>query len=69
MYTHPPLSVVGGITYQEQHLAQWKSVLKPEVYERLEAIATKDNDKAKTGYDIVRGQDLDTIVHNQLMSR
>ncbi len=60
-------TVIDGLKMQENHLKEWKSVLSTEAYEKLEKLAKVDNDKATSGYDIVRGQDLYIIVANQLM--
>jgi hypothetical protein len=64
-----PFEVNSGLAIQAAQLARWGSVLKKTAFERLVVIATKDNAKAKTGHDVLRGVDIDMIVHNQLMSR
>jgi hypothetical protein len=61
------ITVAKGIEIQARHLAEWKSVLKPDVYAELESWATATNVQAETGLDIRRGQTLDTFVHNELM--
>lgn len=53
-----------GIAYQEAHLAKWRTKLKRKVYKDLVQYATKDNDKAETGYEIKRGEDLTVFVRN-----
>lgn len=57
-------TVADGIRVQRQQLAEWQTVLKPDVYKILEELATKDNDKAKDGYGIVRGSELNNYVQN-----
>jgi hypothetical protein len=58
------LSVAKGIEIQQQHLAEWKTVLKEDVYRELVLWAMENNLEAKTGYDIRRGSDLSTWVVN-----
>ena len=58
------LSVIGGYKIQQAHLAKWEKVLKPDVMAELREYAEKDNDFAKTGYDICRGNDLLAFVLN-----
>jgi hypothetical protein len=58
------MTVEGGIQIQQEHLQQWKTVLKPEVYDKLEKWATLTNNKARTGYEIRRGTDLSNYVQN-----
>jgi hypothetical protein len=58
------LSVAKGIEIQQQHLAEWKTVLKEDVYRELVLWAMEGNLEAKTGYDIRRGSDLSTWVVN-----
>ncbi len=62
------LSVEDGIKIQSEQLAGWERVLLPNVYAALEAWATEDNHHAlmKSGYDVVRGQDLDSYVQNYM---
>lgn len=60
------LSVERGIEIQSQHLAEWKQLLLPEVYEWLEKKAVKDNHLAKDGFAIRRGSDLSCDVRNYL---
>jgi hypothetical protein len=58
------LSVQDGLEIQNQHLQEWKRVLLPEVYFALKEYATRKNHKAESGYDIVRGQDLNSYIRN-----
>ena len=61
------LSVTKGIEIQQQHLAEWKRVLKKNVYRELALWTMEKNLEAKTGYDIRRGSDLSTWVRNYSM--
>jgi hypothetical protein len=58
------LSVTKGIEIQQQHLSEWKRVLKKNVYRELALWTMEKNLEAKTGYDIRRGSDLSTWVRN-----
>jgi hypothetical protein len=58
------LSVAKGIEIQQQHLAEWKRVLKEDVYGELALWTMENNLEAKTGYDIRRGSTLSTWVRN-----
>lgn len=55
-------TVEDGITIQTEQLERWKAVLLPEVYTALEEYTTRDNNKAKSGYDICRGTDITTYI-------
>lgn len=57
-------SVADGIRIQQQHLEQWKLLLKPDVYANLVLYAERDNGKARDGYDICRGTDLNNYLLN-----
>jgi hypothetical protein len=57
-------TVADGIATQTAQLKQWKSILKYDVYEKIEKQATANNHKAKTGYDICRGCDILNLVMN-----
>ena len=57
-------TVEDGIEIQNKCLQEWKTVLLPEVYLALEEYATRKNHKAESGYDIVRGQDLNSYIRN-----
>ena len=48
------LSVAKGIQIQQQHLSEWKTVLKEEVYNKLALWTMEKNLEANTGYDIRR---------------
>jgi hypothetical protein len=58
------LSVEQGIQIQNEHLQEWKIILKENVYEELVKWATSTNGEAKTGYDIRRGSKLDNWIGN-----
>jgi hypothetical protein len=57
------LSVAKGIQIQ-QHLSEWKIVLKEDVYMKLAMWAIEWNGEARTGYDIRRGSNLSGWVQN-----
>ena len=58
------MTVEQGIKIQQEHLQQWGTVLKQEVYDKLEKWATLTNNEARTGYEIRRGTDLSNYVQN-----
>jgi hypothetical protein len=61
-YDAPDFFKEDGIKIQTGQLECWKKVLKPEVFERLKAFAVQNNDQAEDGWDIIRGQQLDSFV-------
>jgi hypothetical protein len=63
----PEFTIEEGIKVQTEHLAQWKTILIPEVYEALEEYTKRDNDKAQTGHDVRRGVDLDFYINNYML--
>lgn len=63
----PLFSVGAGVNLQQQQLSKWASVLTTEAFHKLYQLVTADNDKAKSGYDVVRGTMIDEILHNQVM--
>lgn len=54
---------------QEKQLKEWKSVLKPEIYEKLEANALAKNEHVFNAFDIFRGNDMNMYIQNVLMTR
>jgi hypothetical protein len=56
-----------GLDIQAKQLAQWKSILKDEVYEALYEYATRNHSEAKTGWDICRGTSLDNYIGNYML--
>lgn len=58
-----------AIQIQTEQLNAWKSVLLPHLFEKLQVLVTKDNDSVTNGYDILRGTQIDNLVHNELMKR
>ncbi len=56
-----------GIQLQREHLSRWASVLTADAYHKLYRLVTASNDKATSGYDIVRGDRITEILHNQVM--
>jgi hypothetical protein len=63
------LSVEKGIEIQQRHLAEWKVVLKEDVYRELALWTMENNLEAKTGYDIRRGSTLSTWVQNYSIAK
>jgi hypothetical protein len=61
------MTIAKGIQIQQQHLSEWKRVLKKNVYRELALWTMENNLEAKTGYDIRRGSDLSTWVRNYSM--
>ena len=57
------LTVEKGIKIQTEQLEEWKKILKKKVFIYLVGRATASNHNAKTGYNIVRGDDLKMIVY------
>lgn len=57
-------SVVAGIAVQQQQLARWAVVLKPEILAQVRALAESTNDQATSGYDICRGGTIDQMISN-----
>lgn len=64
MDTKKKFTVADGITIQDEHLANWKRLLKQSVYIDLEVWARKDNHLAEDGYGIARGVSLDNFIGN-----
>ena len=60
-------TVEQGLEIQAKQLAEWKSILKDEVYEALHEYATRNNGEAKTGYNICRGSNLDNYIGNYML--
>jgi hypothetical protein len=58
------MTIEKGIQIQQQHLSEWKRVLKEDVYEKLALWTMETNLEANTGYDIRRGSDLSAWVQN-----
>ena len=63
------LSVTKGIEIQQRHLAEWKIVLKEDVYRELALWTMENNLEAKTGYDIRRGSTLSGWVQNYSIAK
>jgi hypothetical protein len=58
------MTIEKGIQIQQQHLSEWKCVLKEDVYEKLALWTMEKNLEAKTGNDIRWGYDLISWVQN-----
>ena len=66
--SRPKFTQQDGLTVQTKHLMEWKEVLKPEVYEKLEAYVLKKNDELPSwadGYHVFRGSDILTAIENR----
>jgi hypothetical protein len=59
-----PFTVELGIEVQNDHLEEYKTILNSKTYKALVKFATKDNHKAKDGYQICRGNDLTCFINN-----
>jgi len=59
-------TVAEGIKIQEEHIASWAKVLKPELHQRMKDVCALDNKRlhpsTHCGLDVMRGVDLDNIV-------
>ena len=60
-------AVEQGLEIQAKQLANWKSILLPEVYDAFYEYATRHNHEAKTGWDIRRGTDLSNYIANYML--
>ena len=56
-----------GIAVQTQQLSRISFSLSAEAFDMLQKLVTADNDKAFDGFDIVRGDDIDRILHNEVI--
>lgn len=69
-----PFTVADAIKIQNQQLAEWKTVLKPEKFDLLQQHATMMNAEiistegiSSIGYNVFRGQEIDMFIYNTLM--
>lgn len=60
-------TTANALEYQQKNLDEWKNVLKPEVYERLQEMVTSTNYQAASPYDITRGQKILEILTNDII--
>ena len=56
-------SVARGLEMQKNDLRQWRIVLRPTIYARLESLVEANNVELQSGYDVCRGSEIDQIVH------
>lgn len=56
-----------GVTIQTRHLEEFRLVLKPEAFEILKKLVTARNNVAQDGFDVIRGNQIDEILHNQVI--
>jgi hypothetical protein len=59
-------TIEDGLAWQNRDLDFWKSVLHPAIYDKLFAAVMHANENLpyKTGYDVVRGTQLQSWVLN-----
>lgn len=63
-------TVQQGFNVQIQQLNEWKSILKPEKYDQLlRWIDGCNMSPMKSGYEVVRGTDIDNWIMNNLMEK
>ena len=59
--------IESGIGVQKERMRHWKRMLKTSVYQALVAEVKRQNARPmKTGYDVFRGSEMDTWVHNYI---
>lgn len=56
-----------AIEIQKEQLKKWKSILKPIPFLTLKIWCWNNNKKAKSGYDVKRGTDIDNFLHNLMI--
>lgn len=61
---NPNFTVADGIIIQTSQLQRWEKLLKPEVFKRVARAARRNNSKAKNGYEICRGTQIEEIILN-----
>ena len=66
-FDRPEFTIEKGIEVQDEQLSEWKQVLKPRMWKRLETHVKSTNHLAKTGYDIVRGTSMYEYIVNNLI--
>jgi hypothetical protein len=59
-------TVEKGLNVQRSNLVHWKKLLNSKSYKLLESSVVIENATGnyKTGYDVFRGQSIDTLIHN-----
>jgi hypothetical protein len=63
----PLFDISDAVRIQQQQLSRWAAVLTAEAFAKLYRLVTTSNDKATSGHDIVRGDRITEILHNQVM--
>ena len=58
-----------SLKIQAGQLKKWEAVLKPEVYAKLEQTALESNKGKTNPFEIMRGNELDIYIHNELMPK
>ena len=56
-----------GLVIQARQLKEFKSILTEPAFEVLEKLVTVRNKDAYDGFDLIRGEQIDEILHNQVI--
>ena len=56
-----------GIDIQAKHLREYRSVMSAAAFDLLQAMVTVNNDQAYDGFDVIRGNEIDLILHNDVI--
>ena len=56
-----------GIDIQAKHLREHRSVMSAAAFDLLQAMVTVNNDQAYDGFDVIRGNEIDLILHNDVI--
>lgn len=70
--TKTNFSVQDGIRTQQEYLNRWKQILQTSAYQKLAGQCLHKNKllpSTATGYDVFRGQDLDTYITNEILPK
>jgi hypothetical protein len=60
-------TVEQALYIQAMHLKEYEAVLQKPVHEMLQQLVTASNKDAVDGFDVVRGNEIDVILHNQII--
>lgn len=56
-----------GLMVQARQLKEFKAILTEPAFEVLEKLVTVKNKDAYDGFDLIRGEQIDEILHNQVI--
>jgi hypothetical protein len=56
-----------GIDIQAKHLREYRSVMSAAAFDLLQAMVTVNNDQAYDGFDVIRGNEIDLILRNDVI--